>query len=73
VVDFNAGTDAAFPAWILPRPIPSWTDDLVADTEAFSHWINKKLCWNNNCRYGIGGYMEHRTIYTRSAHFRYSG
>jgi hypothetical protein len=24
---------------------------------------------DNNCRYGIGGYMEHRTIYTRSALF----
>jgi murein DD-endopeptidase MepM/ murein hydrolase activator NlpD len=41
---------------------------MVADTEAFSNYINKKLA-GNNCRYAIGGYMEHRTIYARSAHF----
>ena len=42
--------------------------DTFSDTEKFSRWINKMLA-DNNCRYGIGGYMEHRTIYARSAHF----
>src|ERR1700744_5848171 len=30
--------------------------------------VSDKLA-ENNCRYGIGGYMEHRTIYARSTHF----
>jgi murein DD-endopeptidase MepM/ murein hydrolase activator NlpD len=42
--------------------------DQVADTVKFSEYINKKLA-DNHCRYGIGGYMEHRTLYARSSHF----
>jgi len=34
----------------------------VTDALRFDRWVTKKL-HNNNCRYGIGGYMEHRTIY----------
>lgn len=37
----------------------------VADTEKFSHYINTQL-QQHNCRFGIGGYMEHRNIYQRS-------
>jgi murein DD-endopeptidase MepM/ murein hydrolase activator NlpD len=40
----------------------------VADTEKFSHYINNQLELHN-CRLGIGGYMEHRTIYQRSILF----
>jgi murein DD-endopeptidase MepM/ murein hydrolase activator NlpD len=67
VVDFDAYTDALFPL-DLTAANTELTDTLVDDTEAFSQWINKKLS-DNNARYGIGGYMEHRTIYSRSAHF----
>jgi murein DD-endopeptidase MepM/ murein hydrolase activator NlpD len=67
VVDFNAKSDRLFPL-DLTAVNTELTAELVADTEAFSHWIDKKLA-DNNCRYGIGGYMEHRTIYTRSALF----
>jgi murein DD-endopeptidase MepM/ murein hydrolase activator NlpD len=35
----------------------------ITDTVKFDHWVTKKL-HENNCRYGIGGYMENRTIYT---------
>ncbi|MDB4918601.1 peptidoglycan DD-metalloendopeptidase family protein [Mucilaginibacter sp.] len=42
--------------------------DTFSDTAKFNQWINRKLS-GNNCKYGIGGYMEHRTIYARSAHF----
>jgi murein DD-endopeptidase MepM/ murein hydrolase activator NlpD len=34
----------------------------ISDTDKFSLWIIKNLI-DNGCRYGIGGYMEHRTIY----------
>ncbi|HEY4323194.1 MAG TPA: peptidoglycan DD-metalloendopeptidase family protein [Mucilaginibacter sp.] len=34
----------------------------ISDSGKFNNWINKKLS-DNNCIYGIGGYMEHRTIY----------
>ncbi|GAA4207444.1 hypothetical protein GCM10022289_29920 [Pedobacter jeongneungensis] len=44
------------------------TDEILDDTDLFSDWVNKKLT-ENNARYGIGGYNEHRTIYSRSAHF----
>jgi murein DD-endopeptidase MepM/ murein hydrolase activator NlpD len=40
----------------------------VADTERFSKWVDGKLS-QHQCRYGIGGYMEHRTLYGRSSHF----
>jgi hypothetical protein len=36
---------------------------IITDTTKFDQWITKKL-HENNCIYGIGGYMEHRTIYT---------
>nr|WP_067059925.1 peptidoglycan DD-metalloendopeptidase family protein [Mucilaginibacter sp. L294] len=67
VVDFDANTDALYPL-DLTAANAELTEALIADTEAFSQWINKKLA-DSNCRYGIGGYMEHRTIYTRSALF----
>ena len=67
VVDFDAKRDKLYPL-DLTAANPELTGNLVADTEAFSCWIDKKLA-DNHCRYGIGGFMEHRTIYTRSALF----
>ncbi|MES2061509.1 MAG: peptidoglycan DD-metalloendopeptidase family protein [Bacteroidota bacterium] len=67
VVDFDANRDALYPLDFTVANT-ELTEALIADTEAFSQWINKKL-GDNHCRYGIGGYMEHRTIYTRSALF----
>lgn len=43
-------------------------DDILNNTEKFSKYINQKL-ENNNATYGIGGYNEHRTIYSRSSVF----
>ncbi len=43
------------------------TDEILADTDLFSAFISKQL--GNTYRYGIGGYAEHRTIYSRSKHF----
>ncbi|MBD1367508.1 peptidoglycan DD-metalloendopeptidase family protein [Mucilaginibacter sp. ZT4R22] len=67
VVDFDAANDRLF-ALDLTAANTELDPDMVADTEAFTIYINKKLA-GSNCRYAIGGYMEHRTIYARSAHF----
>jgi murein DD-endopeptidase MepM/ murein hydrolase activator NlpD len=42
--------------------------ETIADTARFSQWIDEKLS-SNNCRYGIGGFLENRTIYAHSLHF----
>ena len=34
----------------------------ISDTVKFDRWVTKKLS-DNDCMYGVGGYMEHRTIY----------
>jgi peptidoglycan LD-endopeptidase LytH len=44
------------------------TKDLIADTTKFSAWINNKL-QKENATFGIGGYNENRTFYSRSALF----
>lgn len=41
---------------------------IFEDTDKFIYWVNRKLR-ETGSRYGIGGYMEHRTIYSRSEHF----
>jgi peptidoglycan LD-endopeptidase LytH len=41
------------------------TKDLIADTTKFSVWINNKL-QKENATFGIGGYNENRTFYSRS-------
>lgn len=38
---------------------------ILENTELFSEWIRRKI-EEANCRYGIGGYNEHRTIYSRA-------
>ena len=67
VVDFNADTDRLF-HFDLTASNTELDADTFSDTDRFSYWINTKLS-SNNCKYGIGGYLEHRTIYARSAHF----
>lgn len=42
--------------------------DTITDSLRFSRWINTKLA-ETGSRYGIGGYMEHRTLYARSPLF----
>ena len=44
------------------------SNEILDDTSLFSAWVNQKLT-DHHARYGIGGYDEHRTIYSRSAHF----
>src|SRR5438874_2525278 len=40
-------------------------EKLLRNTTAFSSYVDN-LLQQNNCIYGIGGYNEHRTIYSRS-------
>lgn len=67
VVDYNAGTDRLFPLDFTAANTELSTA-IIADTQKFTNWVNDKLK-ANGCRYGIGGYLEHRTIYAVSAHF----
>jgi len=67
VIDFDAGTDRLY-QFDFTEDNTELSLGLIGDTEEFTHWIAKKLA-DNHCRYGIGGYMEHRTLYARSALF----
>jgi len=67
VVSFLPGKDK-----LLPMDFTANNTDLKPeiynDTNAFSTYINQ-LLQNNTCRYGIGGYGEHRVIYAGNHHF----
>ncbi len=43
-------------------------DDILQDTKQFTGWVNRKLA-TAPARYGIGGYAEHRTVYSSSKVF----
>lgn len=67
VVDFDPEKDR-----LLPFDFTASNTELdlatLTDTKRFSAWVDGKLAKNKAC-YGIGGYNEHRTIYSRSKHF----
>ncbi len=67
VVDFDANTDKLFHLDLTANNTEP-DANTFSEAEKFNHWIENKLV-KNNCRYGIGGYMENRTIYARSSHF----
>jgi len=67
VVDFDASIDKLLPLDFTVSNT-ELTDEILDHTDIFSAWVNQKLK-TNNAIYGIGGYNEHRTIYSRSAHF----
>jgi murein DD-endopeptidase MepM/ murein hydrolase activator NlpD len=67
VVDYNPATDHLLKFDFTASNTELRPED-VNDTDKFSNWINKKLK-DNKARYGIGGYMEHRTLYARSELF----
>ncbi|TCD12731.1 peptidase M23 [Pedobacter frigidisoli] len=67
VVDFDATADQLLPLDFTATNT-ELTDEILDHTDLFSDWVNKKLS-DKDARYGIGGYDEHRTIYSRSAHF----
>ena len=67
VVDFNAATDGLL-KFDFTASNQNLNAETFADTSLFTAWVNEQL-EKNNCRYGIGGYNEHRTIYARSPLF----
>ncbi|HMI01809.1 MAG TPA: hypothetical protein VK541_04960, partial [Pedobacter sp.] len=67
VVDFDPAKDHLFPLDFTAAN-RELTNDILDDTGLFSKWIADKLS-ASGCRYGIGGYAEHRAIYVRSTHF----
>jgi murein DD-endopeptidase MepM/ murein hydrolase activator NlpD len=67
VIDFDADHDRLY-HFDLTAANKELTAEVINRPSMFSQLINEKLT-NNNCRYGIGGYMEHRTIYAFSSHF----
>jgi peptidoglycan LD-endopeptidase LytH len=71
VVPFNPATDKLCP-FDFTEGNKELTPEDIADTERFANYVNITLK-ANNCRYGIGGYNEHRTIYSRSRHFDTEG
>jgi murein DD-endopeptidase MepM/ murein hydrolase activator NlpD len=46
----------------------SLTPQIFSDTEKYAQFISHQL-QAAGARYGYGGYNEHRTVYSRSAHF----
>lgn len=67
VVDFNPLTDTLLPLDFTVNNT-ELSPEILANTDLFSHWVDEKLA-KSKAKYGIGGYNEHRTIYSRSAHF----
>lgn len=67
VVDFDPQADCLYP-FDFTAANNELSADTVANTSQFNTWVSQKL-YDNNCRYGIGGYMEHRTLYARSELF----
>lgn len=67
VVDYNAAKDKLYPFDFTFANTELSAQD-IADTPKFSAWVNQKLS-DGGYRYGIGGYMEHRTLYARSKLF----
>lgn len=67
VVDFDALSDRLF-YFDFTSGNKSLHSDIFADTLKFSEWVEAELT-AHHCKFGIGGYMEHRTIYSRSTLF----
>lgn len=67
VVPFTPGSDTLLPL-DFTESNTDLTPDLLADVQSFSHYVSTQL-QSAGARYGIGGYGEHRTIYSRSEVF----
>ncbi|MHA4810391.1 peptidoglycan DD-metalloendopeptidase family protein [Flavitalea flava] len=67
VVPFDPSEDKLYPFDFTDQN-KELSQEQIADTESFASYINTMLR-EKHCRYGIGGYNEHRTLYARSKHF----
>lgn len=67
VVPFDAAADKLLPL-DFTQENKELTEEILKDTTKFSAYINNQLK-KAGARYGIGGYDEHRTVYSRSKVF----
>ena len=67
VVPFSPGGDKLLPLDFTAAN-NQLTTAVLQDTKLFIEYINRQLD-NAGARYGIGGYAEHRTVYSRSKIF----
>jgi murein DD-endopeptidase MepM/ murein hydrolase activator NlpD len=67
VVDFDAPKDKLL-AMDFTAANEELTGDIIDDTKKFSTYVNNKLK-EAGAKFGIGGYAENRTVYSRSALF----
>lgn len=67
VVPFQPGSDRVVPLDFTVANT-ELTADMLNDTGKFCDYINQKLK-EAGAKYGIGGYNEHRTVYSRSPVF----
>jgi peptidoglycan LD-endopeptidase LytH len=67
IVPFNPARDRLLPMDFTASNT-ELTTDILNNPQRFEEWVAGRLL-ESGCRYGIGGYNEHRTIYSRSAHF----
>ncbi|HTI09147.1 MAG TPA: peptidoglycan DD-metalloendopeptidase family protein [Puia sp.] len=67
VVPFDPGRDKLYP-FDFTDDNKDLSPEQIADTESFAAYINNILKLHH-CKYGFGGYGEHRTLYARSKHF----
>lgn len=67
VVPFDRGKDKLLPLDFTAAN-KELSADILSDTGRFTAWIDEQLK-NANALYGIGGYSEHRTVYSISKVF----
>ena len=67
VVDFDPAADRLYDFDFTSKN-SELNETILGNTDLFTDWVSGKLT-DSHCRYGIGGYNEHRTIYARSVHF----
>jgi murein DD-endopeptidase MepM/ murein hydrolase activator NlpD len=67
VVPFDPAEDKLYP-FDFTDENRKLSPEHIADTEQFSDYIRVTIS-GAGARYGIGGYGEHRTLYSRSKHF----
>lgn len=67
IVPFNPATDKLV-SLDFTEANKELSPDILNDTTCFSQWVNTRL-EKSHARYGIGGYGEHRTVYSASKVF----
>jgi murein DD-endopeptidase MepM/ murein hydrolase activator NlpD len=67
VVDFDPSSDKLL-AMDMSGGNPRLAPAIFANTNQFSRFITQELT-DAKARYGVGGYLEDRVIYSQSAHF----